>query len=107
MHNLCGTGDVDWFTFTAEAGKSYMIHADALGATTDTVMTLFAGDGTTVLAESSSPFAPGASILWRADTGGRLYFSVRHADPAVAGNAVTYSALVVEGYVIYTPHVRR
>lgn len=107
VHTLCGVGDEDWYAFTVEAGRVYMFYTTDLGATTRTVLSLFAADGVTRLAESESANGAGSFIRWQPEAGGTLYFRVRHADPQVAGNAVTYRAVAAEVNSVFLPSIGR
>lgn len=51
-HNLCGVNDEDWVKFLAQAGHRYVLQTDNLGFSADTVLTLYASGGATVLAEN-------------------------------------------------------
>lgn len=105
-HNFCGTSDEDWVKFWAQAGKRYVLETGLLGFTTDTVLTLYDSDGTTVLAENDDIAYPdnlASRVEWKAQRDGWLYARVRHWDGRVAGNGVTYTLRLEEGYRIYLP----
>ncbi len=67
-------GDRDWFKFTAVAGRTYTLFTQ-LTTLQDSVLTLYAGDGATVLASNDD--APGrglaSEIRWTAPAGGTYY----------------------------------
>jgi len=44
-HNICVADDVDWISFNASAGASYVISTTALGAEADTEIELYSPDG--------------------------------------------------------------
>jgi hypothetical protein len=104
-HNFCQANDVDWFMFEANAGTHYMIYTTTPGATSDTLLTLYAADGTTVLGENDNinSSTPGSLLHFTPKTSGPLYFTVRSADPRIAGNAVTYAARVAEARTQWMP----
>jgi hypothetical protein len=107
FHSLCGTGDVDWYVFQAEAGQTYRFLVSQPALTTDTVLAMYAADGQTKLAEKDPPYSQAAMVLWKASSNGPVYFSVRHVDARVAGSAVTYAVRVDSVTLVFMPHVLR
>lgn len=110
QHSICGNGDEDWVEFWAERGQRYVIWTGELAVgpdfsfNVDTVLTLYASDGTTVLAENDDISDSIASrIEWIAQQDGWLYARVRHYDSRIAGNAVTYVLRLEQGYRVYLP----
>jgi hypothetical protein len=109
-HNFCGVDDQDWVKFWAWAGKRYVVQTGNLGWTGDTVLTLYDADGTTVLAENDDIAYPdnlASRVEWIAERDGWLYARVRHYNGRIAGNAVTYTLWLEEGYRAYLPLVLR
>ncbi|MBC7228220.1 MAG: phosphodiester glycosidase family protein [Thermoflexales bacterium] len=109
-HNFCGMNDEDWVKFQARAGQRYVLETGNLGFASDTVLTLYDADGTTVLAENDDIAYPdnlASRVAWVARRDGWLYARVRHWDGRVAGNAVTYTLRLEEGYRLYLPLVLR
>lgn len=105
-HNFCGVGDEDWVKFFAHAGQRYILETGDLGFTTDTVLTLYDSDGTTILAENDDIAYPtnlASRIEWIAQRDGWLYARVRHWDNRIAGNAVTYTLRLEGVYKVYLP----
>ena len=93
-HTFCGAGDEDWVAIWMETGGQYTVATSDLAEHTDTVLTLYAGDGVTVLAENDDidyPTNLASQITWRAEATGWHYARVRHWDAQVAGNAVSYA----------------
>ncbi|MDH7504809.1 MAG: pre-peptidase C-terminal domain-containing protein [Candidatus Acetothermia bacterium] len=84
-------GDVDYFLFSAEANWSYLLATEQLSAEMDTLLTLYAPDGRTVLAEDDNSGGGRASRLaWAAPASGTYFVAVRHADPnGTGGYALT------------------
>jgi hypothetical protein len=103
----CASGDVDWYVFQAKAGQLYLLQTRDLGATTDTVLSLYAANGQTKLAESDLPNQQASVLLWRPTADGPLYLSVRHVDPRVTGSAVTYAVSVDPATQLFLPRVTR
>jgi len=109
-HNFCSVNDEDWVKFQVQSGKLYVLETDALGFTNDTVLTLYDSDGTTVLAESDDIDYPqnlASRVEWKAQQDDWLYARVRHFNGRIAGNAVTYTLRLEEGYEVYLPFISR
>ena len=107
---ICGAGDQDWFAFSAEAGKKYMFLTGGLGATTDTVLTLYRLDGTTLtqLRQDNRTNSRSSALTWQMDDQNQtLYVMVRHAESQVAGSAVTYTLQAYEAVSTYMPTIHR
>ena len=68
--------DRDWFSFEAQAGVRYAIET-VLGTLTDTTLTLYERDGTTVV-DSDDDGGPGfaSRIVWTAQVSGRYFIRV-------------------------------
>ncbi len=83
-------GDVDYFRFSAEAGKTYVIDTshNSLAAS---VLTIYSSNGVSQLAQDSS--TSGTKVVWTATTSGTVYFSVKGSDSSQMGN---YSVSVTE-----------
>ncbi len=108
-HNFCGTSDVDWTTFNAEAGKQYIIFAqpDASSAAGPS-LSLYDSSGTTLLAHGEAVgLGKRASILWTAPVSGIYTIKTQSIDPAVAGSSVNYQIEVTENHPVYLPVVGR
>lgn len=109
FHTFCGVGDEDWIYFWATQGRLYVIETGDLGPTTDTVLTLYDADATTVLAENDDIAFPdnlASQVKWTAQADGLLYAKVRHWSSQVAGNAVTYTVRVIDqGPEVYRLHL--
>jgi hypothetical protein len=109
-HNLCGTGDQDWYAFSAEAGKNYMFFSNASGASTDTVLALYRLDGSTLtlLRQDDRANTRNSAFTWQmGDQSQTLYLMVRHAESQVAGSGVTYSLQGFEALKTHLPIIGR
>jgi hypothetical protein len=74
--NLESGGDRDMFRFRAEAGRTYNFRT-VLGSLRDSVLTIYAADGSTVLAINDDANGSLASQLeWTAPSSGTLYIAV-------------------------------
>ncbi|HLQ43648.1 MAG TPA: pre-peptidase C-terminal domain-containing protein [Planctomycetaceae bacterium] len=90
--NLEVAGDNDFFRFTAVSGVTYTL-STTLGTLTDTTLTLYGTDGTTLLAFNDDSGGTLASrIEWVAPANGNYYFDVRGFLDNSAG---TYTVAVV------------
>ncbi|RCS53068.1 hypothetical protein DTL42_07980 [Bremerella cremea] len=83
-------GDVDYFRFSAEAGKTYVIDTNH-NSLSASVLTLYSSNGASQLAQDTS--SAGTKVVWTATTSGTVYFSVKGADSSQMGN---YSVSVTE-----------
>jgi len=86
-HTGLGVADKDWVHFAVQPLYTYTFTTSGLTPLADTVITLFAPDGVTVLRENDDDPAlgePGASrLVWTAppDASGDYYLRVVNADP--------------------------
>ena len=104
QHNVCGTGDEDWFAFDAERGKVYLLRALNLGPYADVVLTLYGTDGQRVLGErGGAGVGIGHWLAWRAPADGRYYGRARHAVGEAAGSGLTYDVVVMLGGLVFLP----
>ena len=86
-HGALGVaGDVDWFKFQAVAGKTYTISTQ-LGTLRDSVLYLYDGNGTTLLAQDDDGGDGLASrIQWTAPATGTYYLDVAAYANSYAGS---------------------
>lgn len=83
-HTLFPAGDHDWVTFDALSGTSYVLETTLSGPVqADTVLTLYAADGTTVLAENDDWDDSLSRIDWTASGDQTVYLMARHAEDGV------------------------
>ncbi len=79
-------GDVDYFSFDAQRGFTYILATKDLGPGMDTFLTLFDVNGTTILAQDDDSGGGYASLIrWTAPAAGRYYLRVRHFSPSGTG----------------------
>ncbi len=107
-HNLCALADVDWFSFTAQAGAHYRIYVRPTHATTAVDLQLYRPDGASLLAEASPRnFGEWTTLGWDAPADGTYALKLSHLNEAVAGDAVTYEIHILNGYAKYMPQIQR
>lgn len=104
-HNFCGTKDEDWIKFQVQSGRCYVVETGALGLTSDTILSLYDTDGSTVLTENDDIASNNLAsrVVWNAQHDGWLFARVRHYNSQIAGNAVTYTLRMEERYQIFLP----
>ena len=78
-HTFEPPSDLDWMSFDAYAGWTYVVRTSDLIGETDTFLTLFGTDGTTVLAtnDDEAPGQRSSLIRWPAPATGRYFIMVR------------------------------
>lgn len=102
-HNICGVGDQDWLSFKVSAGKAYLFSTGSLGPQTNTVLGLYAADGS--LIAQNDDFAGGlySRLYYFAPADGTVYIKITHKDGRIAGAAITYSASAVPTSLQWLP----
>lgn len=88
-------GDVDYFRFQAQSGPSYVIEV-RLGSLSDSILTLYAQDGTTLLAQNDDGdgLGAGSRITRGIPVSGTYYLRVVGYDRALTG---TYTLVITTG----------
>jgi hypothetical protein len=95
-HNFHDQGDEDWVKFYGVAGESYEIKTENLGANCDTVISLYGGSGTTLVAAPKDDFGYGEGELlsWVCPADGVYYVKVRQYDSSDYGESTGYDLKV-------------
>jgi hypothetical protein len=111
-HNFCNPlrtdhqNDEDWTKLAVVQGERYLIRNSAKSQPAATVISLFAQDGTTLLAEAiPSRFGADTVLVWTADRDGEVYLRLRHQDSRVIGNDVGGTLSVKTGLWFYLPNI--
>jgi hypothetical protein len=100
-HNTCPAGDVDWITFTVEAGTTYVLQTQNLGMAADTHLYLYDTDGATELAHNDDyGYTVASRIIWQAPSDGTYYAKVRHHNPNAGGVDTSYDLAVSKGVCV-------
>lgn len=91
IHAFCVSGDTDWVKFKATAGAAYRIETSALSSSTDTVVTLFQPDGTSIIATDDDSGDGYGSLLKFAPTTTGIYYVQASQYDSKGGPAYTYN----------------
>ncbi len=91
-HNFSTPADTDWVRLEAVAGRRYTLATTGLGPDADTVLTLFNGDGLTVIKQDEERGdAPAASLLhWYCWADGPMLIRVSSGGLGSHGHAAFY-----------------
>ena len=113
-HNFCNPlrpdyqADEDWTKLSVSPGQHYLFQSSAKSPQTATVISLFAQDGTTLLAESDPPdFGANTVLVWTFDHSEQVYLRFTHMDSRVIGTDVGSSITVKTGMWFFLPRVNR
>lgn len=94
-HTSCPAGDEDWVQFVAQAGQSYSIETSNLGTSSDTLLTLYDTDGSTVLDENDDHgYGLASHITWKAPQAGTYYIRAKQSDDSVIGNDTRFDLTI-------------
>ena len=105
QHNFCGSQDVDWMSFSANADQKYTIHVKPVDSGVSAAFQLFAPDRYQVLGETSATdFNQPVSLEWTAPEDGTYYLAVRPFDERLTGSGTKYE-VVVESTTTVSPAV--
>jgi hypothetical protein len=104
-HNYCEADDIDWVSFTAQAGQTYLItiwpdEASPLGSSID----LYQTDESTLLNHWEAPdlMSP-IMIKWQAPADGLYLLKLTSLLPGIMGDNTAYSVRVGTGNWFYYP----
>jgi hypothetical protein len=107
-HDFCDDA-VDWFVFTAQAGDVYTITTSSWGRRADTFVSLYASDGSTLLAanddyEGTTDYS--SRIVWTAPVNGVYYLRTTNR-AGLTGCATEYEVWIERGdkFTLYLPTV--
>ena len=115
-HNFCNPevpdrlNDVDWFQLSMAGGESYTITTTPQHTSTGVVISLYASDGITLLAETSpDEFGQPSSLVWNPLQDEDVYIRLSHLDGNVAGEHVAYQVAyqTTESPTVYIPLIQR
>lgn len=113
QHNFCQQDDNDWIRISAQARHEYVFETLNLNYA-DTVLRLYATDGTTMLAMNddstvNNEHTLASRITWNAPSSGTYYIKVTNFQNLRAGNDLTYSFRLTDNGIttsfVYIPLV--
>lgn len=113
-HNYCNPlstdykNDEDWAKLNVFQGQHYLIHSIVKSSPTATAISLFAQDGTTILAESvPRAFGDNTYLIWTPAQDGLIYLRFRHIDGRVIGTNVGSTISVKTVTLTFLPILNR
>jgi len=96
-HRFCTAGDHDWVKFNAQTGCEYTIETLNLGSESDTVITLYDQNCSTLIDEDDDGGSGLASrIVWTAPSSGIYFVRIRHYSSSRSGPNTNYDIRVIE-----------
>jgi hypothetical protein len=114
FHNYCNPlradfqQDEDWVRMDVIQGERYFIHSITNSLPTVTEISLFADDGTTLIAKSSPPgFGSNTFLMWTPDHDQTVYLRLRHLDGRVIGTQVSSTVVVKTGFISFIPIINK
>ena len=92
-HTINPAGDTDWMWVNLEADGSYYFETDHLGPDTDTILFIYASDGSTLLAQNDdcTGYTKRSCLVFIPDTAGLYYVEVHDYFPDQGGRTHTYA----------------
>jgi hypothetical protein len=112
IHNYCNPlsadkkFDEDWIKVNVTQGQRYLIQSLPNSPQTATIISLYAQNGTTLLAESTpQAFGDITNLLWTSNRDRTAYIRLRHLDGNVIGNDVSTTISVRTATSTYLPFV--
>ncbi len=114
FHNYCNPlvpgyeNDEDWAQLMVIQGEHYLIRSHANSLQTATVISVYAQDGISLLAESSPrAFGVNTYLTWTSDRDGLVFMRFRHVDGRVIGTNVSSTISVQTVTLIFMPLLNR
>ncbi len=111
-HNFCNPlvpgfqNDEDWVKLVPVRTRKYYFTSVAKSAPSATVISLFAQDGTTLLAEASpQAFGEDTLLEWVSDRDQPVYIRLRHVDSRVIGTEVGGTLYVRSNLWTFLPYI--
>ncbi|PDW00364.1 pre-peptidase C-terminal domain-containing protein [Candidatus Chloroploca asiatica] len=92
--NFCPEGDVDWVSFTANAGTTYTIETLNLGEAADTVMCLHTSTGEQIACDDDGGTGKASRLSFEPPVNGSYLLQIKDFSPTVAGDLTSYDLKV-------------
>lgn len=103
-HNLCGPGNPDWFQFNLVNEGAVFVNAASLNGGSAVRITVYAGDGATVLASGESAgLGQSAGVRLPSLTPGKYYVKVESFLANLSGTDAEYGFAVYDVEEIFLP----
>jgi hypothetical protein len=114
IHNYCNPlspdyqNDEDWIRFDAATAQHYLVVSTANSPQTATIISLYAQDGITLLAESvPQKFGENTALVWTSDRNESVFIRLTHLDGRVIGKDVATTVFVHAGEWTFLPMINR
>jgi hypothetical protein len=114
FHNYCNPlipgykDDEDWVKLIPTPNQRYIFVSTSKSLATNTEISLFAQDGTTLIAQASAPtFGASTVLAWLSDRDQPVYLRLRHTDGRVIGSNVGSTFYVKTGIPVFLPVMNR
>jgi hypothetical protein len=106
--NLCGPGNPDWYRIEVENAGIYFVSASSYNGGAAVRLTVFAEDGTTILASGQSPgIGQGIVLAFQPAVAGRYTIKVEPLLANLSGTKAVYGIVLSELSQIFLPLVVR
>ena len=102
-HTICGQGDQDWLSFKVTVGQAYQFSTSNLGAQSDTVLGLYAADGSLIAQNDNVGNLLSSRLFYRSPADGTVFLKITHRDGRIAGAAITYSVNAAQVSLYWLP----
>ncbi|MGD9100308.1 MAG: C25 family cysteine peptidase, partial [Anaerolineae bacterium] len=93
-HTFHDHGDADWVGFDAVVGQTYTLRAQAIGASADLVLELYAACDSLSMLSTRGVAASDADLTFNAPASGMYYLRATNQNPAVYGDNTDYKLSV-------------
>jgi hypothetical protein len=93
-HTFHDQGDTDWVKFQGQAGKTYVVQVDNVGAGVDAVVGLYGACEGAPLDSGDNAFGPTIRIEWDCIAAGEYYLRLQNGSPVYGAD--TYDLSVTE-----------
>jgi hypothetical protein len=108
QRNLCEAGDPDWFRVEIGEASDYAVNAPSIYGGAAVRITVYAGDGTTILANGQAGgVGLAATVPFQVAAPGSYYIKIEPLTPYLMGTEALYELSVVEIQEVFFPLVAR
>ncbi len=108
VRNLCGAANPDWFEVKVEQVKDYMVSVASQNGGAAVKITVYSGDGVTVVANAASPgIGRNAFVIFKPEAAGTYYVRIEPLSSKLFGTDAVYAVSVNEVKLVYLPYIDR